>query len=152
MCRRDEFCEEIIRYFKEEAIPKNYSTLIMEMDLGKKLALHTKYLEDWYNESLRDSDASYDDGYEEGKEEGYSDGYSDGESAGKEEGKKEFILLLADKLINFKQWLMDHDPSKKEIQIKISEILIEMDDNNEILYTPKEIKLKEIDSVYDDEH
>ena len=148
MCRRDEFCEEIITYFKEEAIPKNYSDFIIKMDLDKKLSLHTKYLEDWYNESLQDSDASYDDGYDEGKEEGYEDGHYDGIAEGKEEGKKEFTLLLADKLIEFKQWLTDTNPSKKEIQIKLTELLLELDDDCNLSYTNKENKLKEIDEVF----
>lgn len=145
MCRRDEFCEEIITYFKEEAIPKNYSELIIKMDLNKKLSLHTKYLEDWYNES---SNASYDDGYEEGKEEGYDDGLYAGVEEGKCEGKKEFTLLLADKLIEFKQWLTDTDPSKKEIQIKLTELLLDLDEDNNLDYTNRETKLKEIDEVF----
>ena len=148
MLERDEFCEEIIKYFKEEAIPKNYPDFIMKMDLNKKLNLFTKYLEDWYNESLQDSDASYDDGYEEGKEEGYDDGRCDGIKEGKSDGKKEFTLLLADKLIDFKQWLNDSDPSKKEIQIKLTELLLELDEDCNLSYTNRENKLKEIDEVF----
>ena len=148
MLERDEFCEEIIKYFKEEAIPKNYPDFIVKMDLNKKLNLFTKYLEDWYNESLQDSDASYDDGYEEGKEEGYDDGRYDGVEEGKSEGKKEFTLLLADKLIDFKQWLTDNDPSKKEIQIKLTELLLDLDEDCNLSYTNRETKLKEIDEVF----
>lgn len=148
MCRRDEFCEELIKYFKEEAIPKNYSDLIIKMDLNKKLSLHTKYLEDWYNESLQDSNASYDDGYEEGKEEGYDDGLYAGVEEGKYEGKKELTFLLADKLIQFKQWLNDTDYSKKEIQIKLTELLLDLDEDNNLDYTDKDIKLREIDEIF----
>lgn len=151
MCRRDEFCEELISYFKEEAIPKNYFDFIIKMDLDKKLSLHTKYLEDWYNESLQDANASYDDGYDEGKEEGYEDGHYDGVAEGKEEGKKEFILLLADKLIELKQWLTDTDPSKKEIQIKLTELLLDLDEDNNLGYTSKAIKLEEIDEIFRDD-
>ena len=148
MYERDEFCEELIKYFKEEAIPKNYPDFIVKMDLNKKLNLFTKYLEDWYNESLQDSDASYDDGYEEGKEEGYDDGLYAGIEEGKSEGKKEFTLLLADKLIDFKQYLTDNDPSKKEIQIKLTELLLELDVDCNLSYTNRETKLKEIDEVF----
>ena len=148
MCRRDEFCEELIKYFREEAIPKNYSDFIIKMDLNKKLSLHTKYLEDWYNESLQDSNASYDDGYEEGKEEGYDDGLYAGVEEGKYEGKKELTFLLADKLIQFKQWLNDTDPSKKEIQIKLTELLLDLDEDNNLDYTDKDIKLREIDEIF----
>ena len=148
MFKYDEFSEEIIRYFKEEAIPKNYSELIIKMDLDKKLSLHTKYLEDWYDESLRDADTSYDDGYEEGKEEGYDDGKYDGIEEGKCEGKKELILLLADKLIEFKSWLTNTDPSKKEIQIKLTELLLELDEDDNLSYTDKDDRLKEIDEIF----
>lgn len=148
MFRYDEFSEEIIRYFKEEAIPKNYSELIIKMDLNKKLSLHTKYLEDWYNESLQDANASYDDGYDEGKEEGYDDGMYAGIEEGKAEGKKEFILKLADKLIAFKYWLTNSDPSRKEIQIKLTELLLELDEDDSLCYTNKYTKLEEIDKVF----
>ena len=148
MFKYDEFSEEIIRYFKEEAIPKNYSELIIKMDLDKKLSLHTKYLEDWYDESLQDADTSYDDGYEEGKEEGYDDGKYDGIEEGKCEGKKELILLLADKLIEFKSWLTNTDPSKKEIQIKLTELLLELDEDDNLSYTDKDDRLKEIDEIF----
>ena len=148
MLERDEFCGEIIKYFKEEAIPKNYPDFIIKMDLNKKLNLFTKYLEDWYNESLQDSDASYDDGYEEGKEEGYDDGLYAGVEEGKSEGKKEFTLLLADKLIGFKQWLANNNPSKKEIQIKLTELLLELDEDCNLPYTNRENELKEIDEIF----
>ena len=148
MLERNEFCEELIKYFKEEAIPKNYPDFIIKMDLNKKLNLFTKDLENWYNESLQDIEASYDNGYEEGKEEGYDDGRYDGIEEGKSEGKKEFILLLADKLIDFKQWLADNDPSKKEIQIKVTELLLELDEDCNLTYTNKETKLKEIDEIF----
>lgn len=148
MFGRNEFCEEIIEYFKEEAIPRNYPDFIIKMDLSKKSNLFTKYLEDWYNESLQDSDASYDDGYEDGKEEGYDDGRYDGVEEGKTEGKKELTLLLADKMIEFKQWLTDNDPNKKEIQIKLTELLLELDEDCNLPYTNRETKLKEIDEVF----
>ena len=148
MFKCGEFSEEIIKYFKEEAIPKNYSDLIIKIDLDKKLSLHTKYLEDWYNESLQDANTSYDDGYEEGKEEGYDDGIYAGIEEGKAESKKEFILKLADKLIVFKSWLTDSDPSKKEIQIKLTELLLELDEDDNLCYTNKYTKLEEIDEVF----
>ena len=144
----DQFCEEIIKYFKEEAIPKNYPDFIIKIDLNKKLSLHTKYLEDWYNESLRDIEFSYDNGYEEGKDVGYDDGRYDGVEEGKCEGKKEFTLLLADKLIDFKQWLNNSNPSKKEIQIKLTELLLELDEDDNLLYTDKDDRLKEIDEIF----
>ena len=151
MFRNNEFCEELIKYFKEEAIPKNYSDLIIKMDLDKKISSHTKYLEDWYNESLEDCNSSYDNGYDEGKEEGYEDGHYDGIKEGKEEGKKEFILLLADKLINLKNWLTNTDPSRKEIQIKLTELLLELDEDDNLAYTDMDIKLKEIDDIFCDD-
>ena len=58
MFRNNEFCEELIKYFKEEAIPKNYSDFIIKIDLDKKLYSYTKYVEDWYHESLQDSEYS----------------------------------------------------------------------------------------------
>ena len=149
MYRYDEFCEEIIKYFKEEAIPKNYSDPIIKMDLDKKLYLFTKDLRDWYNESLQDSNASYDDGYEDGKEEGYEDGHRDGFVEGKQEAKEEFIAELAARIIGLKQWLLDTDPNKKDIQIKLTELLIKMDDEDNF---NADYKLSDIDSAYNEEN
>ena len=147
MFNYDEFSEELIKYFKEEALPRNYSDYIIKQDLGKLAYTYLKTVADYYQDELDSASLDRDDAYDEGKEDGYNDGYYDGEHDGKRESREDFIRELAARVLNLKQWLLDNSPGEKEIQTKLSELLVKM--NTDDLYIQDEL-LDDIDYSYED--
>ena len=147
MFRYDDFSEELITYFREEALPKNYPDFLIRQDLTKLTYNYLKAVETYYQDELESTSTSYDDGYEEGKEEGYEDGHYDGEREGRHEAKEEFIRELAARILRLKKHILDNDIEKKELQLKLTELLIKMNDLD--IYCGDE-EFEDIDSAYEE--
>ena len=86
--------------------------------------------------------------YDEGREDGYQDGYDDGVEAGKDDLKNDLIRKLADEVIKLKEDIRDHSYNQGEIQLKLTEMLVKVDDYEVLPYTNKNFKLEEIDELY----
>lgn len=135
---------DIILDIIEEAKNRNYPTQVLKYDLNKFLKQLYKESEETHDEELK---WERDDAYDEGQEDGYSDGYSSGIEDGKDEAYALLVEKLADKIINLKQWLLDENPTKKDIQLKMTELLVEMDEKCDApAYL--EAKLEEIDELF----
>ena len=136
-------CVDIILDIIKEAKDRKYPDHVLKYDLSR-------YLKSLYEdqESLHDNDLEWarDEAYDEGKEDGYSDGYDDGVSDGKAEFKEAIMGKLADEVIKLKEFIRDTSCTKKEIQLKITEMLVELDEDEVWCYLGKGKTIEEIDA------
>ena len=126
----------------EEAKNRGYSELVLKQDLNNFINRFYKEQSLEYDEELR---WASEDSYDEGKEDGYSEGHSDGYDEGKEETKEELINQFANAVIELKEFIRNNSLSQNELQLKITEMLLKLDDDNNIHYS-KEEKLEVIDN------
>lgn len=135
-------CIDRIFEILQEARTRNYPEHVLRYDLNN-------YLKDVYETSEKEFNEQLEWAIEEAREDerecSYQEGYDEGCSDSKEEHRDGFIEELADRIIEFKAWLCNTDPTKHEIQLKITELLVEMDDNCCIDHTARELKLNEFD-------
>lgn len=131
----------------EEAKKRNYPEFILKYDLNNYITSVLKEEESYYDKEL---EWARDDSYDEGKEDGYQDGYDDGVEAGKDDLRDEIMKKLADEVIKLKEFIRDNSCTREEIQLKITEMLVAVDDYEILPYTHKYCKVEEIDSLYND--
>lgn len=132
----------------EEAKKRNYSEFTLKHDLNNYITSVLKEEESYYDKEL---EWARDDSYDEGKEDGYQDGYDDGVEAGKDDLRDEIMKKLADEVIKLKEFIRDNSCTREEIQLKITEMLIAVDDYEILPYTHKYCRVEEIDELYNKE-
>ena len=131
----------------EEAKKRNYPEFILKYDLNNYITSVLKEEESYYDKEL---EWARDDSYDEGKEDGYQDGYDDGVEAGKDDLRDEIMRKLADEVIKLKEFIRDNSCTREEIQLKITEMLVAVDDYEILPHTCKYCRVEEIDSLYND--
>lgn len=132
----------------EEAKKRNYPEFILKYDLNNYITSVLKEEESYYDKEL---EWARDDSYDEGKEDGYQDGYDDGVEAGKDDLRDEIMKKLADEVIKLKEFIRDNSCTREEIQLKITEMLVAVDDYEILPYTHKYCRVEEIDELYNKE-
>lgn len=135
--------EYILRII-EEATTRNYPNHVLKYDLNKFLHELYKDQEDDFQEELKWAVESAE---EEARDNCYEDAFDEGKDEGKYEGYTEFIHKLALKIIELKTKLRDEHLSIKDIQSSLTELLMELDDNDELSNTKFDAKLNELDSI-----
>lgn len=131
----------------EEAKRRNYPEFILKYDLNNYITSILKEEESYYDKEL---EWAKDNSYDEGKEDGYQDGYDDGVEAGKDDLRDEIMKKLADEVIKLKEFIRDNSCTREEIQLKITEMLVAVDDYEILPNTCKYCNIEEIDSLYND--
>ena len=132
----------------EEAKRRNYPEFILKYDLNNYITFVLKGEESYYDKEL---EWARDDSYNEGKEDGYQDGYDDGVEAGKDDLRYDIMKKLADEVIKLKEFIRDNSCTIEEIQLKITEMLVTVDDYEILPNTYKYCKIEEIDELYNKE-
>lgn len=132
----------------EEAKRRNYPEFILKYDLNNYITFVLKEEESYYDKEL---EWARDDSYDEGKEDGYQDGYDDGVEAGKDDLRYEIMKKLADEVIKLKEFIRDNSCTMEEIQLKITEMLVAVDDYEILPHTYKYCSIEEIDELYNKE-
>lgn len=86
---------------------------------------------------------------EETRDECYSEAYEEGKDEGISEAREKFILTLADKVIELKSNIQCDVLRGKDLQIALTELVIQMDEDDVLSYSGygnKEQILKDFDN------
>lgn len=136
-----DFVEKIISIF-EEAKTRKYPEFVLKYDLRRAV---DELVHDIASEYENDYQDGYDSGYEEAKEECFDDGFDEGKEEGISEARKQFIEVLAAKIIKLKSDIQCNVPVGKDLQIALTELVIDMDEDDVLSYTDKEFVLRDFD-------
>ena len=126
----------------EEAKTRNYPDHVLRFDLNRYLQHVYKTTEEQFNEEL---ELARQEAEDDVREEVYNDGYNEGQEDSQQEHRDTFIKELAEKIIKLKQYLKDNKLSDKEIQIKITELLLDMDEDGALNYSRTMTEIEEFD-------
>lgn len=126
----------------EEAQTRNYPDHVLRFDLNRYLQHVYKTTEEQFNEEL---ELARQEAEDDVREEAYNDGYNEGQEDSQQEHRDTFIKELAEKIIKLKQYLKDNKLSDKEIQIKITELLLDMDEDGALNYSRTMTEIEEFD-------
>lgn len=137
-----DFVEKILSIVEEARIRK-YSEFILKYDLRKAV---DDLAHDIASDYSNDYQNGYDSGYEEAKEECFDSGYDEGKSEGISEARKQFIEVLADKIIKLKSDIQCNTLVGKDLQIALTELVVDMDEDDYLSYTDKEFALRDFDN------